>query len=113
MYKITPADHFIKICHDELINLMGPVDTSLSLDATPSCIMMVGLQGSGKTTTAGKLAHRLKADGKRVLMVAADVYRPAAIDQLLTLGRTLDVPVFSVPGMQPVDLATSAMAHSV
>ena len=110
--KVSPSDHFVKICHDELVNLMGPVDSSLSLDSSPACIMMVGLQGSGKTTTAGKIANKLKKEGKRVLMVAADVYRPAAIDQLLTLGRKLDVPVFSIPGMQPVDLATSALAQA-
>ena len=110
--KVKPADHFVKICHDELVNLMGPVDSSLDLVGHPATIMMVGLQGSGKTTTAGKLAKRLKADGKNVLLVAADIYRPAAIDQLQTLGRKLDVPVFSVPGMQPVDLCKSAMAQA-
>jgi len=110
--KVKPADHFVKICHDELVNLMGPVDSTLDLVGHPATIMMVGLQGSGKTTTAGKLAKRLTAEGKKVLLVAADIYRPAAIDQLQTLGRKLDVPVFSVPGMQPVDLCKSAMAQA-
>ena len=110
--KVTPADHFVKICHDELVQLMGPVDTSLDLVGHPAVIMMVGLQGSGKTTTAGKLARRLKAEGKSVLMVAADVYRPAAIDQLQTLGRKLDVPVHSVPGMMPVELAKTGLAKA-
>jgi signal recognition particle subunit SRP54 len=110
--KVTPANHFIKICHDELVQLMGPVDASLSLDREISIIMMVGLQGSGKTTTAGKLARRLKSEGKKPLLVAADIYRPAAIDQLLTLGRKLSVPVFSIRGMKPVDLCTAALAQA-
>ena len=110
--KVTPADHFVKICHDELVELMGPVDTSLDLVGHPAVIMMVGLQGSGKTTTAGKIARRLKGDGKSVLMVAADVYRPAAVDQLQTLGRKLDVPVHSVPGMMPVELTKTALAKA-
>jgi signal recognition particle subunit SRP54 len=78
---------------------MGPVDASLNLDGSPALIMMVGLQGSGKTTTAGKLAKRLLAEGKKPMMVAADIYRPAAVDQLMTLGRRLGVPVFSIKGM--------------
>ncbi len=104
--KITPADHFIKICHDELVDLMGPVDPSLDLDADPAIIMMVGLQGSGKTTTAGKIARKLLHEGKKPLLVAADIYRPAAVDQLMTLGRKLGVPVFSIKGMDPVQLCT-------
>lgn len=103
---VTPADHFIKICHDELVNLMGPVDATLDLSGSPALIMMVGLQGSGKTTTAGKLAKRLLAEGKKPMMVAADIYRPAAVDQLMTLGRRLGVPVFSIKGMDPVQLCT-------
>ena len=110
--KVTPADHFVKICHDELVALMGPVNTDLTLERTPSIIMMVGLQGSGKTTTAGKLARRLKSEGKKPMLVAADIYRPAAIDQLLTLGRKLSVPVFSIRGMKPVDLCTAALAQA-
>ncbi len=102
--KVSPADHFIKICHDELNDLMGPVDTSLNLSGSPALIMMVGLQGSGKTTTAGKLAKRLLDQGHKPLMVAADIYRPAAVDQLMTLGRKLGVPVFSIKGMKPVEL---------
>ncbi len=102
--KVTPADHFIKICHDELVGLMGPVDASLELDGKPAMIMMVGLQGSGKTTTAGKLARRLLDQGRKPMLVAADIYRPAAIDQLMTLGRKLGVPVFSIKGMKPVEL---------
>ena len=81
--KITPADHFIKICHDELVDLMGPVEAGLQTEGDPAIIMMVGLQGSGKTTTSGKLARQLKAAGKKPMLVAADIYRPAAIDQVL------------------------------
>jgi signal recognition particle subunit SRP54 len=103
---VTPADHFIKICHDELVNLMGPVDATLDLAGSPALIMMVGLQGSGKTTTAGKLAKRLLAEGRKPMLVAADIYRPAAVDQLMTLGRRLGVPVFSIKGMSPVQLCT-------
>ena len=110
--KVSPTDHFIKICHDELVALMGPVDSSLDLTGHPATIMMVGLQGSGKTTTAGKIAKMLKEQGKKPMLVAADIYRPAAIDQLMTLGRKLDLPVFSIPGMSPVDLCKAAMAQA-
>ena len=111
-FKVTPADHFIKICHDELVSLMGPVDASLNLDGDPALIMMVGLQGSGKTTTAGKLARKLKNEGKKPMLVAADIYRPAAIDQLMTLGRRIGVPVFSIKGMKPVQLCTLAVQQA-
>ena len=110
--RVSPTDHFIKICHDELVGLMGPVDTSLDLVGHPAAIMLVGLQGSGKTTTAGKIAKMLQDQGKKPMLVAADVYRPAAIDQLTTLGRKLDLPVFSIRGMQPVDLCKAAMAQA-
>jgi signal recognition particle subunit SRP54 len=109
MVKITPQDHFIKACYDELVDLMGPVDTTLELDGKPAIIMMVGLQGSGKTTTTGKLAKRLVAEGRKPLLVAADIYRPAAVEQLMVLGRKLRVPVFSVPGKNPVELAELAV----
>src|SRR6185436_11621308 len=79
----TPDQHFVKICQDELTELMGPVDTSITYAKKgPTGIMMVGLQGSGKTTTVGKLARYLVKAKKRPLLVAADVYRPAAVDQL-------------------------------
>jgi signal recognition particle subunit SRP54 len=110
--QVTPADHFIKICHDELIGLMGPVDPSLDLTGAPALVMMVGLQGSGKTTTAGKLARRLKAEGRKPLLVAADIYRPAAIDQLMTIGNKIGVPVFTIQGMKPVDLCTLAVKQA-
>lgn len=110
--KVTPADHFIKACHDELVNLMGPVDTSLQTEGDPAIIMMVGLQGSGKTTTAGKLARRLKKQGHKPMLVAADIYRPAAIDQLMTLGNRIGVPVFTIQGMKPLDLCKLAVTQA-
>ncbi len=110
--QATPADHFIKACYDELENLMGPADASLDLDGRPALIMMVGLQGSGKTTTAGKLARRLMSEGRKPMLVAADVYRPAAVDQLTTLGRKLNVPVFSIKGMNPVQLCVTAVTQA-
>ncbi|MBX7099942.1 MAG: signal recognition particle protein [Myxococcaceae bacterium] len=105
--KVTPGDHFVKICHDQLEALMGPVDTSLALKAKGqlSGIMMVGLQGSGKTTTTGKLASKLLKEGRAPLLVAADIYRPAAVDQLKVLGERLGVPVFHQPGLTPPQLA--------
>ena len=111
--KLAPGDWFVKICHDELQALMGPVDTSLVLDqAKPAILMMVGLQGSGKTTTSGKLARMLVKQGKKPMLVAADIYRPAAIDQLMTLGRKLGVPVFSIKGMKPPQLCKLAVSQA-
>ncbi len=91
--KVTPGQHFIKICQEELVELMGPVDSSLANRAGLTSIMLAGLQGVGKTTVAAKLAVHLKKLGKKPLLVAADVYRPAAVDQLVTLGDSIDVPV--------------------
>jgi signal recognition particle subunit SRP54 len=111
--RATPQDHFIKICHDELEALMGPVDTSLKVKARgPTGVMMVGLQGSGKTTTAGKLASRYLKEGKKPLLVAADVYRPAAVDQLQVLGKQLGVPVFHEAGAKPPDLCRRALEQA-
>src|SRR5512145_3488584 len=109
--RVTPQDHFIRICHDELEGLMGPVDTSLRDGARgrPTGIMMVGLQGSGKTTTAGKIANKLLREGKKPLLVAADVYRPAAVDQLKVLGEKLGVPVFHAPGVGPPEMCRQAL----
>jgi len=112
MVKVSPQDHFIKACYDEMVALMGPVDADLDLEGKPAVIMMVGLQGSGKTTTSGKLAKRLSAEGKKPLMVAADIYRPAAIDQLQVLGRKLGVPVYTQPDTDPVTLAKQAVSHA-
>lgn len=109
--KVSPGDHFVKVCHDELEALMGPVDTSLKLKpGQVSGIMMVGLQGSGKTTTTGKLASHLQKLGKKPLLVAADIYRPAAVDQLRVLGERLGVPVFHEPNVSPPELAQKGYA---
>jgi len=112
--KVSASDHFVKICHDELASLMGPVDTSLNLKPKGqlSGIMMVGLQGSGKTTTTGKLAAKLLKDGRKPLLVAADIYRPAAVDQLKVLGERLKVPVYFEPGLTPPELATRGYAQA-
>ncbi|SEN25661.1 signal recognition particle subunit FFH/SRP54 (srp54) [Stigmatella aurantiaca] len=110
--KVSPADYFVKVCHDELEALMGPVDTSLKLKPKGqlSGIMMVGLQGSGKTTTTGKLASRLLQEGRKPLLVAADIYRPAAVDQLKVLGERLKVPVYFEPNVAPPELAVRGYA---
>ena len=104
--SLTPAQSVIKIVHDELVSLMGGAVARLQFsDAPPSVILLVGLQGSGKTTHAGKLGLRLKEQGRRALLVAADVYRPAAIDQLQTLGRQIDLPVYAETSRDPVAIA--------
>ena len=91
---VSPGQQLVKIVHDELAAMLGERREALKLSSVPpTVVMMVGLQGSGKTTTAAKLARRLKAEGRPTRLVAADVYRPAAIDQLETLGKQLDVPV--------------------
>ena len=109
---VTPGDHFIRICHDELEALMGPVDTSIHFAPDrlgPTKIMMVGLQGSGKTTTTAKLARLVMNDGKKPLLVGADVYRPAAIEQLRVLGEQLGVPVHAEEGGDPVAVCSAAL----
>ncbi|MDD3118963.1 MAG: signal recognition particle protein, partial [Victivallales bacterium] len=93
--SVTPGQQLVKIVNDRLIELMGGGEAALDLKGRPAVIMMVGLHGSGKTTSAAKLAARLKKDKKKVLLVAADVYRPAAIDQLEVLGHDIEVPVFA------------------
>jgi signal recognition particle subunit SRP54 len=108
--RVTPEDHFVKLCHDELVELMGPVDNSIKFAKKgPTGIMLVGLQGSGKTTTIGKLARFLERQHKRPLLVAADVYRPAAIDQLKVLGERMDIPVYADPGGKPPDICDRAV----
>jgi signal recognition particle subunit SRP54 len=92
--SIQPGQQIIKIIHDELVELLGSTNSAMSLAGNPSCVMMVGLHGSGKTTSSGKLARLLHKQGRSPLLVAADVYRPAAMDQLETLGRQLELPVF-------------------
>jgi signal recognition particle subunit SRP54 len=111
--SLTPAQSVIRIVHDELVALMGGAQARLQFaDSPPSVILLVGLQGSGKTTHAGKLAQRLKEQGRRSLLVAADVYRPAAIDQLQTLGKQLDLPVYAASGEDPVAIAQRGVAEA-
>ena len=107
--KLGPAEHFIKSCYEELVALMGPVDTSLRLSKPVGTIMMVGLQGTGKTTTTGKLAAMLKKQKHRPLLVGADIYRPAAVEQLRTLAERLDVRFFHEEGVSPPELCRLAI----
>src|SRR5579871_3003454 len=100
---VSPAQQLVKIVYDELTNMLGERREGLKLSSVPpTVVMLVGLQGSGKTTTAAKLARRLKGEGRQVRMIAGDVYRPAAIDQLETLGRELGIPVYADRSTQDV-----------
>ena len=102
---VNPGQQIVKIVYDELVGLMGPVETRIQFDSNkPTVIMMVGLQGSGKTTTTGKLALRLRKAGRTPLLVAADVQRPAAIEQLRTLGKELNLPVYSEAAGRPAKI---------
>jgi signal recognition particle subunit SRP54 len=114
MRSLTPGQQVVKIVHAELVNTLGePGRLNLGLQS-PAVIMLVGLQGSGKTTTAAKLAILLRRQGRRPLLVAADVYRPAAIDQLQTLGRQLDVPGYSEgTEASPINLSANAVKYAV
>ena len=113
LQSVRPTDQLVKIVHDELIGLMGPGETALQLQPTgTTVIMLAGLQGSGKTTTVGKLAQRLKSKGHHPLMVAADLQRPAAIEQLKVLGEQLEVPVFHEAGLAPPELCARAVAFA-
>lgn len=111
---LTPAQAVIKIVDEELTALMGGTQSRLNISPhPPTVIMMVGLQGAGKTTTAGKLALTLKKQGKHPLLVADDIYRPAAVKQLQVLGEQLDVPVFSMePGTDAVTIARAALPYA-
>jgi len=105
---LNPAQMVIKIVNEELISTLGqPVELNLKGER-PHVLMLVGLQGSGKTTAAAKIAKKLRSSGERVMLVAADIYRPAAIKQLQTLGKRIDVPVFTLPGAKPVQIAREA-----
>ncbi len=111
--SLMPAQQIIKIVHEELIQLMGEQNAKLTISSRPpTVVMMVGLQGSGKTTHAAKLAGMYKKQGKRPLLVGCDVYRPAAIDQLKVVGATVDVPVFEMGQISPLEIAKNAMAHA-
>jgi len=112
--SLTPAQQVIKIVRDEMAALMGGVQSKINqAPKPPTVIMLVGLHGAGKTTTAAKLANVLRKQGRRPLLAAADVYRPAAIKQLQVLGKQLDIPVFSAGDKQsPVDIARAACEHA-
>ena len=115
MNGLNPGQMVIKIVHDELVTLMGSETTEIPLKSGSgrTILMMAGLQGAGKTTTAAKLAGQFKARGKRPLLVAADVYRPAAIQQLIINGEKVGVPVFSMgDSKSPVDIVKAAIAHA-
>ena len=112
--SLTPGQQVIKVVHDELVELLGKDESALNMSPNPpTIIMMAGLQGSGKTTMAGKLANMLRKKGKKPLLVACDVYRPAAIDQLEVLGRQLNIPVFSDKETKDVvSIATRALKEA-
>ncbi len=111
--SVKPGEQFIKIIHDELITLLGSESKPLDLGSKkPGVILLAGLQGSGKTTTCGKLAAMLKKDGKSVLLTAGDVYRPAAIEQLVKIAESIDVPVFEQGAGDPVAICQSAVEEA-
>lgn len=113
MESLTPGQQVIKIVNDELTELMGTGEAKLDLSKRPSVIMMCGLQGAGKTTTSGKLANLLKKQGKRPLLVACDIYRPAAIKQLQVVGEQVETPVFTMGNqISPVDISKAALEHA-
>ena len=112
--SLKPKELMVKIVHDELTQLMGGEQAEFKIEGKPAIILMSGLQGSGKTTFSGKLARKLKSErGKRPLLVACDVYRPAAIEQLKVLAEQINVPVFTEPGCNdPVKIATDAIEEA-
>ena len=111
---LTPSQQVLAIVHEELTNILGAESHGLeSTDTTPGVILLAGLQGSGKTTTAAKLALQLRRDGKTALLVAADLQRPAAVDQLVSLGKQLSVPVYSEPpDSDPVDVSRHGLQEA-
>ena len=112
--SLTPAQMIVKIVNEELTALMGSDNQKLYMASQPpTIVMMVGLQGAGKTTNGAKLAGLFKKQGKRPLLVACDIYRPAAIKQLQVVGSQLDIPVFEMGQTNPVEIAKAAIAHAV
>src|SRR3954465_9667916 len=108
-----PEQQIVKIVHDELVDLMGPVDPTIRFEkAGLTVIMLGGLQGSGKTTPCGKLARFLAAQGRKPLLVAADLQRPAAIEQLKVIGQQPGVPVYSEPGADPVRVCQGGVVEA-
>jgi signal recognition particle subunit SRP54 len=111
--SVRPEEQIIKIVYDELVNLMGPVDHKIHFaNGRPTVIMLCGLQGSGKTTTAGKLAMMLRARGRQPMMVAADLQRPAAVDQLIVLGQQLNIPVHSEANSKPLNVCLNGIKEA-
>ncbi|MBX7156140.1 MAG: signal recognition particle protein [Candidatus Kapaibacterium sp.] len=111
--KVSPDQLIVKIIHDELVSVMGSSKSDLlHAPHAPTIIMIAGLQGSGKTTFSGKLAASLRKKGRQPLLVACDVYRPAAVDQLKTLGEQIGAPVFTMEGANPVSIATEALVYA-
>ena len=111
--KIRPEQQVVKIVHDTMVEMMGPVDTSIRFEKSgPTVLMLCGLQGSGKTTTCGKLAKLLAGHGRKPLLVAADLQRPAAIEQLKVIGQQLGLPVFSQEGSNPVKVCQDAVVEA-
>jgi len=111
--SIKPDELFIKIVKDELVTLLGGDYVELETNKKPTILMLVGLQGSGKTTTAGKLANYLrKKHNKKPLLVACDIYRPAAIDQLCEVGKSLDIPVFTKGKIEPTKIVSDALEYA-
>ncbi len=110
---VDPSQQLVKIVHDELVELLGKEQKPLELKNNPALIMMLGLQGSGKTTSSAKLAVKLKKEGKKPLIAACDVYRPAAIVQLQTLGKEIETEVFTIPDSKDVpDIVEKAIEHA-
>ncbi|MCB7129761.1 MAG: signal recognition particle protein [Candidatus Brocadiales bacterium] len=111
--SVTPGQQIVKIIHNELVNIMGPVGPTLTFkEGGPTVVMLVGLQGGGKTTTTAKLAQLVTSRGRKPLMVAADVKRPAAIKQLKVLGKQLGVPVYSEDSAQPIAICQKAVDYA-
>ena len=110
--SLTPGQQVIKIVHEELVQTLGGEAATLRQSSPPQVILMVGLQGSGKTTSAGKLARHLKGKGRRPLLVAADLQRPAAIDQLETLGQRVGVPVYAERKSKPARVVKAALKEA-
>ena len=111
--SLTPAQMIVKIVNEELVALMGSENAKIAISSKPpTVVMLVGLQGAGKTTNGAKLAGLMKKDGKKPLLVACDVYRPAAIKQLEVVGGQLGIPVFQMGTANPVDIAKAAVEHA-
>jgi len=113
LQSLTPGQQIIKIVHDEMTDLMGGTETKLSFSSRPPTVFMAaGLQGAGKTTTVAKLGKTLVKQGRKPLLVACDIYRPAAIKQLQVLGEQTGIPVFTMGQNAPLDIARASVEHA-